>query len=255
MTHQTRTVSPAATASLSPSSLPDLSPYQALLLDAYGTLMQDVDRLTDRAALRAIYRDRAAHHPAALCDDDALPLLDAALWRMQDRYSDPTWWDRFPSLRSVLREIRPDLTDAQALPLEEAVAEQEVGRIAPETAAALHRLAGRFRLMLVSNIWAPKARWLRAFREAGVDHLFEGMVFSSDGPWVKPHPMLFRKALAILDLPPRAAVVVGDDPLRDMHGARRAGLGCIMVGRARPEPGALACVPDITHLCGGPVEV
>lgn len=45
----------------------------------------------------------------------------------------------------------------------------------------------------------------------------------------KPAPEFFHAALAILDCPPDAAAVIGDDVVGDVGGAQRAGLRGILV--------------------------
>ena len=62
----------------------------------------------------------------------------------------------------------------------------------------------------------------------GLRDLFEVRVLSSRLGYKKPDPRPFAKALAALHVAPEHAVYVGDNPARDLIGARRAGMRCIL---------------------------
>jgi len=70
----------------------------------------------------------------------------------------------------------------------------------------------------------------RAKLEAlGLAHRFQAVVFSAELQRSKPDPEVFRVALERLGASPDEAVHVGDHPLRDVAGARRAGLLAVRV--------------------------
>ena len=48
----------------------------------------------------------------------------------------------------------------------------------------------------------------------------------------KPDPRIFDRALAMLDVPPRQAVHVGDSLEADVAGARASGIGAVWVNRS-----------------------
>ena len=75
----------------------------------------------------------------------------------------------------------------------------------------------------------------------GLRDLFEVRVLSSRCGYKKPDPRLFAKALAALHVAPERAVYVGDNPARDLIGARRAGLRCILF---RPMSNGTSEHPD-----------
>jgi FMN phosphatase YigB (HAD superfamily) len=59
-------------------------------------------------------------------------------------------------------------------------------------------------------------------------------VYSSEIPWVKPHPEAFRAALRAVGVAdPRRAVFVGDRPFDDIHGAKSAGMRAVLVPHSR----------------------
>ena len=96
----------------------------------------------------------------------------------------------------------------------------------PDAAAVLRRLRERYAVGLVSD-----AQWV--FTEAeltitGLRDLFEVRVLSSRLGYKKPDPRLFARALAAMHVAPEHAVYVGDNPSRDLVGAKRAGMRCIL---------------------------
>ena len=96
----------------------------------------------------------------------------------------------------------------------------------PEAAAVLRRLRERYAVGLVSD-----AQWVFTEPElaiTGLRDLFEVRVLSSRCGYKKPDPRLFARALAALHVVPEHALYVGDNPARDLVGARRAGMRCIL---------------------------
>ena len=119
----------------------------------------------------------------------------------------------------------------------------------PDHVALLKTLAAGHRLGVVSNIWADKRHWLGRFEACGILALFEVLVFSSDGPHVKPAPALFQRALDALGLNPGRVLFVGDDPLRDIAGAAALGMPTLLVGDKRaPGIGADWTLPSLLAL-------
>ncbi len=87
----------------------------------------------------------------------------------------------------------------------------------------------------------PAAAKLRAL---GIEGYFQVQVCAQDAGVgaFKPSPAGLLHALRALGVPPDEAVYVGDRPAVDAEAARRAGMGCVLVGGA---PGA---VPDYAAL-------
>lgn len=66
------------------------------------------------------------------------------------------------------------------------------------------------------------------FRRGGVLHLVDGAVYSSEIDVAKPHPDAFGAALASVQVTvPSQAVVVGDRPFEDVHGAQQVGMRAV----------------------------
>ena len=100
---------------------------------------------------------------------------------------------------------------------------------------ALRKLAKRFTLTAVIDIWAPKTVWLQEFKRSNVAELFSACSFSSDHGIVKPAAEPFLRVLQSVNLKAEQAVVIGDSVRRDLGGAKSAGVGCILVGGAKHQ--------------------
>jgi putative hydrolase of the HAD superfamily len=107
----------------------------------------------------------------------------------------------------------------------------------PGTRVALEALAAEgVRLAVISNTMRTPGEVLRQVLEkAGLLPLFRALTFSDECGIRKPAPGIFLHTLRDLDVPPEAAVHVGDDAILDVEGARDAGMRVIQVsadGRA-----------------------
>lgn len=74
----------------------------------------------------------------------------------------------------------------------------------------------------------------QAHREAldrlGLTGAFTVQIYSDEIGFCKPHPELIWAATRELDLPASACWMVGDQPLKDIACARRAGAGAVLMG-------------------------
>lgn len=105
----------------------------------------------------------------------------------------------------------------------------------PEVLATLALLRARgLRLVVVSNWDVSLAPILEALGLAG---LLDAVVTSAGVGAAKPAPEVFHAALALLDIPAREALHVGDDPRLDVAGALAAGVQPVLLRRER-TPGA-----------------
>jgi phosphoglycolate phosphatase len=123
----------------------------------------------------------------------------------------------------------------------------------PGARNVLHRMAGRYRLGLVTSgsAWRVRAQ-LRSF---GLSGLFIARVFADESPRRKPHPAPLLLALRRIGCEPAACIYVGDAP-EDVVMARRAGVAVIGVVGHSPVPERLrrarpnALIARITALPG-----
>jgi len=116
----------------------------------------------------------------------------------------------------------------------------------------LSRLAGRYRLGLVSNFYGNLET---VCADLGLHGLFAVIVDSARVGWTKPDPRIFHRALSGVGAAPSGATFVGDSPSRDMAGARGVGMRHVWLvpADARPTP----CCPGdrVVHSLGELDEV
>jgi putative hydrolase of the HAD superfamily len=103
---------------------------------------------------------------------------------------------------------------------------------------------------VLSNTMWPRDAHERIFFRDQVFDLIDGAVYSSEIPWVKPHPEAFRAAMTAIGVTdPASCVFVGDRPYDDVHGAKSAGMRAVLVPN-KSVPGYDGATPDavITRL-------
>jgi len=106
----------------------------------------------------------------------------------------------------------------------------------------LSRLKKRFRLGLLSNY--PDAPAIRASLEKlGIADAFDAVIVSADLGLCKPHPKPFQTMLQALGSTPEETVVVGDNWLADVQGAKRLGMRAVHMRRWNP-PEKIQHAPD-----------
>jgi len=80
--------------------------------------------------------------------------------------------------------------------------------------------------------------------------LIDGAVYTSEIPWVKPHPEAFRAAMGAVGVSdPGSCVFVGDRPYDDVSGAKGVGMRAVLIPNS-DVPGFDGAAPDavITRL-------
>src|SRR3974390_892566 len=82
----------------------------------------------------------------------------------------------------------------------------------------------------------------------GIRERVDAVVVSAVVGVAKPDPRLFAAALSELGLPADAAVVCGDDPARDLAGARAAGIRGVLMDRAGRHPDVAPRVGTLAEL-------
>jgi putative hydrolase of the HAD superfamily len=113
----------------------------------------------------------------------------------------------------------------------------------PDVLRALH--ASGLKIGLISNTQRCLSSFERHFELEG---LFAVAVSSSEHGYMKPHPSIFRAALAGVAADPSEAVMVGDSFAHDIEGARSLGMRGILVSRAGPSSSIPSDVPVIQSL-------
>jgi putative hydrolase of the HAD superfamily len=100
----------------------------------------------------------------------------------------------------------------------------------PDTLPVLRQMkqAG-YALAVVSD--AQRVFCLDEGEMLGLNQFFDHIVLSTQFGFRKPDPRLFAIACSLLGVPPAEAVYVGNDPEKDVEGAKRAGLKVVLVDR------------------------
>jgi len=87
-----------------------------------------------------------------------------------------------------------------------------------------------WRTGLISNTGRTPGSTLRTLMDRlGILRHFDTTTFSNEILFRKPAPEAFRSTLDSLKAHPRASVHIGDDPVSDIGGAKRAGMNTIQV--------------------------
>lgn len=123
----------------------------------------------------------------------------------------------------------------------------------PDAIPLLHELRRRgYSVAAVTNRSFGGDRFFDEMRELGLLELFDSWAVSADDGWLKPHRALFDKALDEIDVPPREALMVGDDLLADVFGAAQLGMGTVWkrpphrTDRPVRRPDGTEVLPDFT---------
>ncbi len=71
---------------------------------------------------------------------------------------------------------------------------------------------------------APKLKAFQRLNAMGLEHFFDVIICKDDTGVLKPHKLPFEKAVKALGIQPSEILFVGDNPERDIAGARKAGM-------------------------------
>ena len=129
-----------------------------------------------------------------------------------------TMGGRGPSLATCAREIYEEWAACHHFSLYDDV---------PEVLRRLH--ADGIRIALISNTHRCLASFENHFELRG---LISAAVSSSVHGFMKPHPSIFRAALALLGVETDEAVMVGDSVKQDIEGALALGMRAVLVDRS-----------------------
>jgi len=105
----------------------------------------------------------------------------------------------------------------------------------PDSIPVLREMArSGYAMAVVSD--AQKVFCLEEGKMLGLNQFFDHIVLSSEFGFRKPDHRLFMIACSLLDIQPEQAVYIGDDPKKDIKGAKRAGMAAVLVNRNRQTP-------------------
>ena len=211
----------------------DLGKYDHIMLDMNGTFLMDFDRFDESQNFGETYVKTGYSN---LSEEDSNECVRKAYEYMAVRYVDEAYYHRFPSVQHSINatsaeELRPEVVEE----LTDTFALHELG-VLPEThKRALDLLADKYPLSVLSNLWAPKTRWLAKLPSWGINQHFKALHFSSDGDEMKPHPAFFKRALTDLELAPKQVLYVGDSYRCDVMGAIKAEVDVVWLAGNKPD--------------------
>jgi len=199
---------------------------EAVLFDWGDTLMdfQFDEELMDRAFRAGL---------AALEREDLAP-ADEIRAHFREHF-EPLFWVpgtieeiEYPGMiRDALAHFGTELTDDELARFLEAehAAWQPARVLGSTTHALLDSLReDGLKLGLVSNAFDPGWLLRRDLEQMGIEQRIDVAVFSSEVGVRKPHPEIFGRALAALEVAPERTLFVGDRLYEDVRGAGELGM-------------------------------
>lgn len=213
--------------------------YKAILLDFYGTLVEE-----DGAIIARIVRQVCVESP--LRPDRAEVIRS---WEFAELCSE-SYADTFEAQRTLeLRSLRA-LLEKYDVPLDPVALSQDLfdywraPRACPSASGFLSSL--RIPAAIVSNI--DDEDLSRAILHNGWH--FDVVVTSQQCRAYKPRPELFQEALSRLGLSPEDVIHVGDSLRADVKGAQDVGIDTIWVNRKGRSPSSDASPPSfiVSHV-------
>lgn len=107
-----------------------------------------------------------------------------------------------------------------------------VRKLFPDVFSTLEGLkSAGLRMGIISNTTNPVFMKDYERKQMGVDSYFDFSIYSSDVPYRKPHPSIFKLAASYLRLEPEEILFVGDSPAHDIAGAGNAGMQAAWINR------------------------
>ncbi len=144
-------------------------------------------------------------------------------------------YDRDRVWRHVLWELEFDGDVDEGLLREWSMAywtEYMRGKVFFEVYEVLERLSQQYMLGLVTNTDGLKGMKRLRLEKTSLKHFFKTVIVAGDDvPEVKPSPKPFLKAAELVKAHPSKCMMVGDDPLNDIAGAKAAGMKTVLLDR------------------------
>jgi putative hydrolase of the HAD superfamily len=92
----------------------------------------------------------------------------------------------------------------------------------PYTREVLEYLADKYTLHIITNGF-EEVQDIK-LTKSGIDHFFDQLIMSEKVGVKKPHPYIFKKAMALSDAKVEHSLMIGDDLYADIYGAQRVGM-------------------------------
>jgi putative hydrolase of the HAD superfamily len=224
-----------------------VSPLRAVLLDAGGTLF------TERSSRAAIYAAAARRHGLDVGEAATARAMKEVHARLPRRLDDSNgsfrysrrWFERF--IAEVFAHAGAAALPAALTPeLFATFADPATFRVFDDVAPVLARLReGGIKIGVVSN-WSPALPKL--LQGLGIAPGLDAVLCSAVEQVEKPDPEIFARALERLGVRASEALHVGDDPVKDVGGARAAGIEARLLDRTGGERAAWSSLAPLAEL-------
>ena len=218
--------------------------FRVILLDMGHTFMFECDRF---GGGNDYFQTYARLGGSGLSPAEVKTAIDGLFSRLVADSRKPEYYNDYEPVADYLRTIpeTAGLSRAERDLLEDVFAYHEVGTVSEHHANTLHGLKKTHPLGLISNVWARSPVFEAELRRAGVVGLFDVLVWSSDHGCIKPSHRLFQQAITHFDLPAEQMVYVGDNPARDVAGAKGVGMSAVWINGAGQQLDPEVPAPDL----------
>ena len=214
---------------------------RAVIFDLWNTLIYDDPQISEQRSQLRLRSARetltALGHTYDPADIEAAFLAAGTeLMRIHESERDISTRGRTVLyLRHLDDTLAERLNDDAWRRLDEAILTSALTHRPPMLPGAVEALSSLkaldLRVGLISNAGiTPGVVLARLLDDMGLGVHFDSTVFSDEVELSKPAPAIFAHALDEMNLAPDEAVFVGDQPLLDVSGARRAGMWMIQIG-------------------------
>ena len=216
---------------------PEIRKPDLIVLDLMNTIMFNHDRFGPQENYWPIYRFLGGQ---VLSAELLRRMIDASVQHMEEDYEKPEKQSQFPvALDYMLNEAwayKVSLSLRERIALNLTFAFQETGLIDDLHKECLQRLAARYRLVVLSNLWGIPFFCNRIFSDPALAGLVEGIHYSSEIGLLKPSREIFEFVLRNHRSQPDRCLMIGDNLYTDIAGARKAGIPGIWLSYGRSAP-------------------
>ncbi len=219
--------------------------YDIILLDQGKTFMFGNDRLGPNEDYNATYRRVGG---TELSENDIQTAVSRTHTVLLNAYCDGVRDDCFQTVQEAALEADLEFPELEIDLLDDLIAEHEIGSISDAHRRANHSLAATHRLGIIPNIRARPSRFEQKLQQVGLFDCFEYTVWSSTYRKSKPSRHLFDVALDYWQIEPEHILYVGNDPLRDVTGAKAAGMGAAWINVESDRLPEGCSTPDVSML-------
>ena len=195
---------------------------KGLLLDVAGTLLSPSEPITD------VYRRFATGHDLKLSDNEMLVRFRAAYNKPWTRSSLRYVGDARDFWRFMVSETTGCDDEDYFERVYEYYERSEAWTMAPGAEECLQTVREKgVKTAIVSNF---DMRLPLILDRMGITEMVDEVVVSAEVQAEKPNPVIFQRAVELLELLPEECVHVGDDRRNDLWGARDAGCHALLWG-------------------------